>query len=102
MCIAMICLPACESSVSAAGPCSDWELVLHAFFDGELDAVDSFRCEKLLGQCQGCFLEVRNLKSMRRKIQRSAVSWPARGRLRNRIGWSSLTPSAGQELALNA
>jgi hypothetical protein len=34
-----------ESSKSTAGACSDWELVLHAFFDGELDARDSLACE---------------------------------------------------------
>ena len=42
--IAMIAPPAPESGMSTAGACADWELVLHAFFDGELDAVDSLAC----------------------------------------------------------
>jgi len=46
-----------ESNASAAGPCSECELVLHAFFDGELDAAVSLACERNLGQCQGCFVE---------------------------------------------
>ena len=46
-----------ESNASATGPCSEYELVLHAFFDGELDAAVSFACERNLGQCQGCFVE---------------------------------------------
>ena len=46
-----------ESSASAAGPCSECELVLDAFFDGELDAADSLACEPNLGQCQGCVIE---------------------------------------------
>jgi anti-sigma factor RsiW len=46
-----------ESNASAAGLCSECELVLHAFFDGELDAAVSLACERNLGQCQGCFVE---------------------------------------------
>jgi anti-sigma factor RsiW len=80
----MVRLPISESSTS--GPCSEWELALHAFFDGELDAVDSFKCEQHLEQCEGCSVEVKNLKSMRRRITRSAMSWRAPLALRNRIG----------------
>jgi len=83
--IAMICLPGRESSVGTVGPCSEWELALHALFDGELDATDSFTCEQHLGQCHGCFLEVKKWKSMRRKIRRIVVGWPARRALRYRI-----------------
>ena len=78
--------PAPESSLSTAGPCSDWELVLHAFFDGELDAADSLACELHLQRCQGCSGELKSLKSMRQKIRRSAIGWTAPGALRNRIG----------------
>ena len=46
-----------ESNASAAGPCSQCELVLHAFCDVELDAADSLARERDLGQCQGCFVE---------------------------------------------
>jgi anti-sigma factor RsiW len=84
--IAMFPSPAPESSMSTAVACSDWELVLHAFFDGELDAVDSLACELHLERCQGCSGELKNLKSMRQKIRRSAVRWGAPEALRNRIG----------------
>jgi anti-sigma factor RsiW len=80
----MVRLPTPESSTS--GPCSEWELALHALFDGELDAVDSFKCEQHLEQCQRCSIEVKNLKSMRRRITRSAMTWRAPSALRNRIG----------------
>ena len=40
--------------MSATGACSDWELVLHAFFDAELNAADSLACELRLGRCQRC------------------------------------------------
>jgi hypothetical protein len=85
-CIAMIPPPAPESGMSSAGACPDWELVLHAFFDGELDAPDSLACELHLGRCQGCSGELKNLKSMRQKFRRSAVGCAAPDGLRNRIG----------------
>jgi len=82
--MAMIRPPTPEPSKHTAGPCPDWELVLHAFFDGELDAADSLTCEQHLAQCQGCAAEVENLKSMRQKIKRSVMGWPAPIALRNR------------------
>jgi anti-sigma factor RsiW len=67
--IVMISSPAPEISMSMAGPCSDWGLVLHAYFDGELDKADSQACELHLEQCQRCSRELRNLKSMRKKSE---------------------------------
>jgi anti-sigma factor RsiW len=84
--IAMFPPPAPESGLSTTGPCSDWELALHAFFDGELDAADSLACELHLERCQGCSGELKNLKSMRQIIRRAAVGWAAPDALRNRIG----------------
>jgi anti-sigma factor RsiW len=75
-----------EHSMSAAGACSDWELVLHAFFDGELDAVDSLACKLHLRQCQRCSGELKNLELMRQKLRRSAIGWAAPNALRNRVG----------------
>jgi anti-sigma factor RsiW len=84
--IALIPLPAPGDSMSTAGACSEWELVLHAFFDGELDAVDSLTCKLHIRQCQRCSGELRNLKSMRQRLRRSAIGWTAPAALRNRIG----------------
>ena len=84
--MAMLPPPAPESGLSTTGPCSDWELALHAFFDGELDAADSLACELHLERCQGCSGELKNLKSMRQIIRRAAVGWAAPDALRNRIG----------------
>jgi Putative zinc-finger len=80
-----------EASTSNAGPCSEWELVLHAFFDGELDTAGSLACEQHLGHCRGCFVEVEKLKSMRRIFTRSAIGWTAPIALRNRIEWLSIS-----------
>jgi anti-sigma factor RsiW len=56
------------------------------FSNGELDAADSLACEQHLGQCRGCFVELKKLKSMRRILTRSAIGWTAPMALRNRIG----------------
>jgi anti-sigma factor RsiW len=48
--MAMIRPPSPESSTSSAGACTDWEPVLHAFFDGELNADDSLACQPHLGR----------------------------------------------------
>jgi hypothetical protein len=77
--------PAPESSIGTAGACSDWALVLHAFFDGELDAAGSVACMLYLGRCRGCSGELKNLKSMRQKIRRPAIRWAAP--LSCEIGW---------------
>jgi hypothetical protein len=84
--IAMIPPRAPESGMSTAGACPDWELVLHAFFDGELDAADSLACELHLGRCQLCSGELRNLKSMRRRLRRSTIGWTSVADLRSRVG----------------
>jgi len=84
--IVMISPHAPEAGMSTAGACSDWELVLHAFFDGELDAADSQACEQHFERCQRCSGELRNLNSMRQKFRRSAIRWAAPVVLRNRIG----------------
>ncbi|MHB8270569.1 anti-sigma factor family protein [Bradyrhizobium sp.] len=84
--IAMISPRMPTSSMSTAGPCSEWELALHAFFDGELDAADALTCEQHLERCQRCSAEMKSLKSMRLKFTRSALGWAAPDALRNRIG----------------
>jgi anti-sigma factor RsiW len=84
--IVMISRPAPETSMSTAGACSDWKLVLHAFFDGELDAADSQACELHLERCQRCSGELRNLKSIRQKLRGFTIGWVAPDALRNRIG----------------
>jgi anti-sigma factor RsiW len=82
----MIWAPAPDTSMSTAGACSDWGLVLHAFFDGELDTADAQACELHLERCQRCSRELRNLKSIRQKLRSSTIGWVAPDALRNRIG----------------
>jgi anti-sigma factor RsiW len=86
VCIAVLPPQAPKSSMSTAGACPDWELVLNAFFDGELDVADALACELHLGRCPRCSGELENLKSIRLKIRRSAIGRTAPDALRKRIG----------------
>jgi anti-sigma factor RsiW len=72
-------------STTDRGPCSDWEPMLHALADGELDAVHSLRCERHLAGCPTCAAEVRRLKAIRRTIGQADARCPAPDALRSRI-----------------
>jgi anti-sigma factor RsiW len=72
-------------SITGHDPCSDWELLLHAFVDGELDAVHSLRCEQHLAGCPACAAEVRKLEAVRRTIGQANARCPAPDALRSRI-----------------
>jgi anti-sigma factor RsiW len=85
VCIAVTPPLSPESSLSTGGACPDWELVLHAFFDGELNSADSLACKLHLRGCQRCSGELKNLELMRQKLRRSAIRWAAPDALRNRI-----------------
>src|SRR3954452_23536195 len=72
-------------STTGQGPCSDWELLLHAFVDGELDAVHSLRCEQHLAECPACATEVKKLEAIRHTIGQANARYPAPDALRSRI-----------------
>jgi anti-sigma factor RsiW len=70
---------------SGHDPCSDWEPLLHAFVDGELDAVHSLRCEQHLAGCPACAAEVNKLEAIRRTIGQANARYPVPDALRSRI-----------------
>jgi anti-sigma factor RsiW len=72
-------------SASGQHPCPDWELLLHGFVDGELDAANTLRCEQHLAGCPGCAAEVTNLLALRRRMAQENVRWPAPEALRQNI-----------------
>lgn len=67
------------------GPDSEWELLLHGFLDGELDAAHSLRYEQHLGQCSHCATELEKFAAMKRVIAQESVRWPVPEALRERI-----------------
>ena len=80
-----------EANASAAGPCSECELVLRAFFDGELGAAVSLACEWNLGPCKGCFVEdeIEIHKMEYSRVPQWVGLLPVR--LRNRKSWASIS-----------
>lgn len=66
-------------------PCPDWEILLHGFVDGELDAAHALRCEQHLAECAGCTAAVCDLRALRRTIGQEGVRWPAPESLRRSV-----------------
>ena len=73
------------STTTGHGPCSDWEPMLQALVDGELDAVHSLRCERHVAGCPTCAAEVRKLQAIRQTIGQANARRPAPDALRSRI-----------------
>ena len=73
------------STTTGHGPCSDWEPMLQALVDGELDAVHSLRCERHVAGCPTCAAEVRKLQAIRQTIGQANARCPAPDALRSRI-----------------
>jgi anti-sigma factor RsiW len=66
-------------------PCADWNLLLHGYADGELDAANALRLEQHLGDCPGCAAELRRIEALKQAIAQDQVRWPASPALRERV-----------------
>jgi hypothetical protein len=73
--IAMIRPPKPESSMSTAGACADWELVLHAFFDGEW-----------MRRFAGLRAATRAMQTLLRRNERSEIDEAETQAFRHRVG----------------
>lgn len=65
--------------------CEDKTLLLHAYLDGELDAMRSLEFESHLKSCAGCAEELRNDRAMRRALQSANLYVPAPKGLEQRV-----------------
>jgi anti-sigma factor RsiW len=61
------------------------ETIVHAYFDGELDAVRSAEFEHHLDGCEECKAELRKIGALRRQLQESELCEQASPQLRDRI-----------------
>jgi anti-sigma factor RsiW len=62
--------------VSGSGPdCSRWELMLHGFVDGELDAAHSFELEQHLATCPDCADQLERLQALKQVVSQKGVRW---------------------------
>lgn len=56
-------------------PCSEWELMLHGFVDGELDAAHSLQIERHIASCAHCAEQLESLKALKLTVGQPGVQW---------------------------
>ena len=66
-------------------PCAEWNLLLHGYADGELDAANALNFEQHLEGCGGCTAELQHVMALKQAIAQDQVSWPASPALKERI-----------------
>jgi anti-sigma factor RsiW len=78
--------------------CTDQALTLHAFVDGELDAVNVLAFERHLDVCDGCRDEIARLRVLRARLAEPATRFtaPADLRARVRAALAAADPAADQ------
>lgn len=70
---------------SDAKPCSQWELMLHGFVDGELDAIHSLQLEQHLRTCPQCADQLERLKALKEVVGQKGVRWRAPDHVRAQV-----------------
>lgn len=60
---------------SAPKPCAEWELMLHGFIDGELDAANSLRLEQHLASCSHCSHQLEGFQALKKTVSQTGVRW---------------------------
>ena len=63
-------------------PGSDWEVLLHGYVDGELDAANALRCEHHLAECPACAADLDALRTSQAEAPQESVRFAAPERLR--------------------
>lgn len=60
---------------SVPKPCAQWELMLHGFIDGELDASHSLQFEQHLASCSHCSNQLEGFQALRKTVAQTGVRW---------------------------
>lgn len=71
--------------MSTADSCDDIRPLIHAMFDGELDAANVTRCEQHLQTCAACANELKSIKALHQTLKSTPVQFSAPDYLRHRI-----------------
>jgi anti-sigma factor RsiW len=74
--------------------CAEYELLLHALIDGELDAVHARDVEAHVATCVGCAEKLKTLRAMREAMAGADLKFAAPAPLRDRIEAVLPSPSA--------
>jgi anti-sigma factor RsiW len=77
--------------------CDEYELLLHALIDGELDAVHARDVEAHVATCAGCAAKFKTLRAMREAMASADLKQKAPASLRDRIE-AALLPSPSAEI----
>lgn len=66
-----------EANVSSTvrDKCAGWQLILHGFIDGELDAAHSLQLEKHLATCSHCVDQLAVFQAQKKIVSQRGVSW---------------------------
>jgi anti-sigma factor RsiW len=59
----------------APTPCAEWELMLHGFVDGELDAAHSLQIEQHVAACPHCARQMESLQALKQVIGQRGVQF---------------------------
>jgi anti-sigma factor RsiW len=74
--------------------CAEYELLLHALIDGELDAVHARDVEAHVATCAGCAEKLKTFRAMREAMAGADLKFAAPATLRDRIEAALPSPSA--------
>jgi len=72
-------------SSSSQRQCSEWELMLHGFVDGELDAAHSLQVERHIATCAHCARQLESLQALKQRIAQKGVQWRTPDHVRAQI-----------------
>lgn len=83
--------------MNSASPtqCTDIEVMLHGFVDGELDAVHSLQIERHTASCSLCLKKMKDLQALKQLIGQKGVQWQTPHDMRVRV-----LESVSQEAAM--
>lgn len=65
--------------------CSHWELMLHGFIDGELDAAHSLEFEQHLATCLHCAGQLKRFQALKQVVSQKGVRWRAPDHVRAQV-----------------
>jgi anti-sigma factor RsiW len=65
--------------------CSEWELMLHGFIDGELDAAHSLQLEQHLATCPHCAAQLERFRALNQVVSQKGVRWRAPDHVRAQV-----------------
>ena len=73
--------------------CAEINLVLHAYVDGELDAMRSLEVQKHIKECAACAARVASLRSLHQSLAEGELAYRAPASLHHRV--RQIAPAAG-------